>query len=84
MNRAKLVEAMAAEYNGNKTEAAKALDAVVRSISYELAAGGKVAIAGFGIFEAVTRPPRIVRDPDTGSSDGSRVPPRRTSGRARN
>ena len=38
MNRAELVEAMAAEYDGKKTEAAKALDAVVRSISYELAA----------------------------------------------
>ena len=66
MNRAELVEAMAAEYDGNKAEAAKALDAVVRAISYELAAGGRVAIAGFGIFEAVTRPPRIVRDPETG------------------
>lgn len=66
MNRAELIEAMAAEYEGNKAEAARALDAVVRSISYELAAGGKVAIAGFGTFEATTRPPRTVRDPETG------------------
>ena len=83
MNRAELVEAMAAEYDGNKTEAAKALDAVVRSISYELAAGGKVAIAGFGILEAVTPPRGSCGTPRPASSDASRVPPHHTSGPAR-
>lgn len=67
MNRAELVEVLAAEYGGNKAEASKALDGVVKAISYELAAGGNVSIAGFGSFEAVARPPRIVRDPETGN-----------------
>lgn len=75
MNRAELVELMAAEYDGNKAEAAKALDAVVRAVSYELAAGGRVSIAGFGIFEAVTRPARVIRDPETGKQRSIKSPP---------
>lgn len=66
MNKAELVEVLSAEYDGNKAEAAKALDAVLRSITYQLATGGNVALAGFGIFEAVARPARTVRDPETG------------------
>ena len=75
VNRAELVEMMSAEYEGNKAEAAKALDAAVRAITYELAAGGKVSIAGFGIFEAVARPARVVRDPDTGKQRTIKSPP---------
>lgn len=66
MNKAELVEVLSAEYDGNKAEAAKALDAVLRSITYQLATGGNVILAGFGIFEAVARPARTVRDPETG------------------
>lgn len=75
MNRAELVDMMSAEYDGNKAEAARALDAVVRAISYELGSGGKVSIAGFGIFEAVARPARVIRDPETGKQRTIKTPP---------
>ena len=66
MNKAQLIEALAAHYDGSKSEAAKALNAVVQTITYSTAAGEKVRITGFGVFEKVPRPARIVRNPRTG------------------
>ena len=53
MNKAELIEALSAHYDGSKTEAAKALNAVVQTITYKTAAGEKVTITGFGVFEKV-------------------------------
>jgi DNA-binding protein HU-beta len=39
---------------------------VVQTITYSAAAGEKVAITGFGVFEKVDRPARMVRNPRTG------------------
>ena len=71
MNKSQLVEALAAHFEGNKKAAAKALDAVVDTITREVGRGEKVAITGFGAFEKAIRPGRTVRDPDTGESTQS-------------
>jgi DNA-binding protein HU-beta len=66
MNKAQLIEAIADHYDGSKTEAAKALNAVVETITHRTASGEKVAITGFGVFEKVSRAARMVRNPRTG------------------
>jgi DNA-binding protein HU-beta len=66
VNKAQLIEALSAHYDGSKTEAAKALNAVVQTITYKTAAGEKVSITGFGVFEKVHRSARMVRNPRTG------------------
>ncbi len=66
MNKAELIEALSAHYDGSKSEAAKALNAVVSTITYQTAAGEKVSITGFGVFEKVHRSARMVRNPRTG------------------
>ena len=66
MNKAELIEALAQHYEGSRSEAAKALNAVVQTITRTTAAGDKVAITGFGVFEKVDRPARMVRNPRTG------------------
>jgi DNA-binding protein HU-beta len=66
VNKAQLIEALAAYYDGSKTEAAKALNAVVQTITYKTASGEKVSITGFGVFEKVPRAARMVRNPRTG------------------
>ena len=66
MNKAELIQAVAVYYDGSKTEAAKALNAVVETITYKTAAGEKVSITGFGVFEKVHRSARMVRNPRTG------------------
>ena len=66
MNKAELIQALSAYYDGSKSEAAKALNAVVETITYKTAAGEKVSITGFGVFEKVHRSARMVRNPRTG------------------
>ena len=66
MNKAELIEALSVHYDGSKTEAAKALNAVVSTITHKTAAGEKVSITGFGVFEKVHRSERMVRNPRTG------------------
>src|SRR5215207_218314 len=66
MNKAQLIEALADHYNGSKADAAKAVNAVVETIARNTAAGEKVSITGFGVFEKVSRAARMVRNPRTG------------------
>ena len=66
MNKAELIEALAVEFDGSKAQAAKALNAVVDTITYTTARGEKVSITGFGVFEKIKRPARMVRNPRTG------------------
>lgn len=51
-----------------KTEASKAVLAVLHGIQDALKQGSKVAIAGFGTFEVVDRPEREGRNPQTGAA----------------
>jgi DNA-binding protein HU-beta len=66
VNKAELIQALSDYYDGSKSEAAKALNAVVETITYKTAAGEKVSITGFGVFEKVHRSARMVRNPRTG------------------
>jgi DNA-binding protein HU-beta len=66
VNKAQLIEALSAHYEGSKAEAAKALNAVVETITHKTASGEKVSITGFGVFEKVHRSARMVRNPRTG------------------
>ena len=61
-----MIQALSAYYDGSKSEAAKALNAVVETITHKTAAGEKVSITGFGVFEKVHRSARMVRNPRTG------------------
>ena len=56
VNKAELIQALSAYYDGSKSEAAKALNAVVETITYKTAAGEKVSITGFGVLAGATRP----------------------------
>lgn len=66
MNKAELVAELASKFDGNKAEAARALNAVVDTITELTARGEKVSITGFGAFERVHRDARLVRNPATG------------------
>jgi len=66
VNKAQLIEALSAQYDGSKAEAGRALNAVVETIMFSTARGEKVSITGFGVFEKVARPARMVRNPRTG------------------
>src|SRR5699024_7172596 len=62
VNKSQFIEALAAHFEGNKKQAGKALDAVIETITREVSKGEKVAITGFGAFEKVNRPARMVRN----------------------
>ena len=66
MNKSQLIDALAARYDGNRKQAAHALDSVLDTITREVARGEKVAITGFGSFEKRVREARWVRNPRTG------------------
>lgn len=66
MNKAELIKELSSHFDGSKTEAARALNAVVETITTTVSAGEKVSVTGFGVFEKVDRPARTVRNPRTG------------------
>jgi DNA-binding protein HU-beta len=49
-------------------QARQALDATIEAVSEELAAGGEVALAGFGKFSVSHRAARQGRKPSTGAT----------------
>jgi DNA-binding protein HU-beta len=66
MKKADLIEAMAAATGESQAAAARALDALIQVVSKEVAAGGEVAITGFGSFKVGERSERTGRNPRTG------------------
>ena len=74
MNKAELVEKLAARIGTHSREARTFVDAIfdpdpnVGLIAAELVNGGKVAISGFGTFESRPRKARIGRNPHTGEA----------------
>jgi DNA-binding protein HU-beta len=66
VNKAELIKELSAHFDGSKTEAARALNAVVETITTTVAGGEKVSVTGFGVFEKIDRPARTVRNPRTG------------------
>ena len=66
MNKADLVDAMAAKAELSKKDAEKALKAFEEVVTEELKNGGKVQLVGFGTFEVSERAERMGRNPQTG------------------
>lgn len=66
MNKSQLIDTLAARFEGNRKQAAHALESVLDTITREVAKGEKVAITGFGSFEKRVRDARWVRNPRTG------------------
>lgn len=66
MKKTELIEALAAATGESQAAAARSLEALINIISKEVAAGGEVAITGFGSFKASSRGERTGRNPRTG------------------
>ena len=67
MSKALLVESVAAKLGSSKTEAARAIEAVLTSIGQVAGDGGRVTVPGFGTFRQKNRPARNAKNPRTGA-----------------
>ncbi|MDT0618755.1 MAG: HU family DNA-binding protein [Salinisphaeraceae bacterium] len=68
MNKSELTDAVAADADLSKADAAKAVDATIDAITDALKKGDKVSLVGFGVFSVRTRAARQGRNPKTGQS----------------
>ncbi|HKQ84248.1 MAG TPA: HU family DNA-binding protein [Steroidobacteraceae bacterium] len=68
MNKAELIEAVSSQASLEKSEAAKAVDAVFDAITGALKTGDTVALVGFGTFNVKARAARAGRNPRTGET----------------
>ncbi|AKO93374.1 MULTISPECIES: HU family DNA-binding protein [Priestia] len=66
MNKTELVNAVAAQSELTKQDAAKAVDALFKTISDTLSKEEKIQLIGFGTFEVRERAARTGRNPQTG------------------
>ena len=67
MNKTELTDAVADAAGLTKADAARALDAVLTSITDALAKGDQVGVVGFGTFLVRERAARTGRNPQTGA-----------------
>ena len=77
MNKSELAEAVAEAANLSKADGARAVDAVIDTISNTLGSGDNVALVGFGTFQVKDRSARMGRNPRTGETiqiKASKVP----------
>lgn len=66
MNKAELIDAIAAKANLTKVDSKKALDAFIAATSDALKKGDRLALIGFGSFSISKRAARKGRNPRTG------------------
>ena len=66
MNKAELINAVAAAAEVSKKDAEAVLTATLDAITDALKEGDKVQLVGFGSFEVKTRAARVGRNPRTG------------------
>jgi DNA-binding protein HU-beta len=66
MNKAQLIEAVAADAKLSKAEAKRALEATITATTKALSKGDRVALVGFGSFSVSKRGARKGRNPQTG------------------
>ena len=66
MNKSELIDAIAEKGGLSKTDAGKALDATIASITEALKSGDTVTLVGFGTFNVKERAARTGRNPQTG------------------
>ena len=77
MNKAELIDAVAADADLSKAAAGRALDAVLEAITKALKKKDTVTLVGFGTFSVRKRSARIGRNPKTGEEikiKASKVP----------
>ena len=67
MNKADLVDKIAASTGISKTSAAAAIDTIVDAVTAALKKGDRVTLVGFGTFAVSHRKARNGRNPQTGS-----------------
>ena len=67
MNKTELIDAVAESADITKADAARALDAVLTTITGTLSKGEQVGVVGFGTFLVRQRAARVGRNPQTGA-----------------
>lgn len=68
MNKAELIEAVAASADLSKADATKAVESVLGTITDTLKKGDQVTLVGFGTFQVKARAARTGRNPQTGQA----------------
>lgn len=68
MNKAELVDSIAGKSGLSKADAAKALDALVESVTEGLSNGDRISLVGFGSWSVEQRGARMGRNPRTGDA----------------
>ena len=68
MNKAELIDAIAAEADLSKADAGRALDAFIDNVTKALKKGDTVSLIGFGTFSVKERAARTGRNPATGET----------------
>ena len=66
MNKAELIDSIAASADIPKAAAGRALDAMIEAVEGALKKGDSVALVGFGTFSVKERAARTGRNPQTG------------------
>lgn len=66
MNKAELIDAIAAESGLTKADSKRALDALIKSAGETLKKGENITLVGFGSFSIAQRSARTGRNPQTG------------------
>ena len=68
MNKAELIDKVAAAAELNKASATRAVEALLDSIAASLRNGDQVTLSGFGTFSVTARAARSGRNPRTGET----------------
>jgi len=68
MNKAQLIDAVAAKAGLTKVDAKKAIDAFIGVTAGALKKGDRLALVGFGSFSVMKRSARTGRNPRTGAT----------------
>lgn len=68
MNKADLIDIVSERLGQSKKDVTEIVDAFVHETKKAVAKGDKVAISGFGVFEASARKARLGRNPRTGET----------------
>ena len=68
MNKAQLIDAVAAKAGLTKVDAKKAIDAFIGVTAGALKKGDRIALVGFGSFSVTKRSARTGRNPRTGAA----------------
>ena len=68
MNKTDLIDSVSSEAELTKAEAARAVDAMINSVTKALKKGDAVTLVGFGTFQVRKRAARTGRNPKTGET----------------